>query len=221
MPTPTTHLGLLKPGLSDPFVTEDIADNLQTLDDHPGYFVCTSTSRPAWGAAQAGMLISETDTLLIWRWSGTAWQRVAPRGVLTTTSGAKARGQRTSDLGTTSTSYVIVASIPNVVVPAGNRPLMIVVTWYKAEATSGSLAGSIRRANANNAAPEVASWYMAGDATAPATGSGGGGGTFVTFEPDGLAPGTYSWSFQIKAFSGTAYIRANATTPAEITVIEL
>lgn len=73
MPTPTGHLALLKPSTADPFVTADLASNLQKIDDHPGIRVVTSTTRPAWAAAQAGMFISETDTGNMMRWTGTDW----------------------------------------------------------------------------------------------------------------------------------------------------
>src|SRR3954452_20373739 len=107
MPTPTTRMGLLKPTTADPFSTADLAANWQKIDDSPGTYVCTSTTRPPWGAAQRGRKIHETDTLLNWTWDGANFQRDAPRGLLKTTSGAWARGQRTTDITTTSTTGVV------------------------------------------------------------------------------------------------------------------
>src|SRR4051812_6191790 len=73
MSSSTARLGLKRPDGSDPFLRSDFVDNLNKMDANPGYVPCLSTSRPAWGAAQAGMLISETDTGRILRWTGSAW----------------------------------------------------------------------------------------------------------------------------------------------------
>ena len=68
MPTPSPRLGLAVPTTSDPFSTEDLADNWDLLDAFPGTYICTSATHPVWGAAQQGMRILETDTGLEWRW---------------------------------------------------------------------------------------------------------------------------------------------------------
>lgn len=71
--TPSPRLGLTRMAGSDPFLRQTLVDNYDVLDAYPGYYPCTSTSRPSWGAAQAGMMIVETDTGRLLRWSGTAW----------------------------------------------------------------------------------------------------------------------------------------------------
>ena len=69
----TTRLGLKTPADPDPFLTIDFVNNLQTIESYPGVFVCTSTTKPSWAAAQAGQLIYCTDTRNLLAWSGSAW----------------------------------------------------------------------------------------------------------------------------------------------------
>lgn len=73
MPTTNNRLGLRVPVGSDPFKRDDFVYNYNTLISYPGYYPCTSTTRPVWAAAQAGMLILETDTSRVLRWTGSAW----------------------------------------------------------------------------------------------------------------------------------------------------
>lgn len=222
MPTPTARLGLLKPSTSDAFSTADIAANWAKIDQYPGNYVCTSTTRPSWGSAQQGMSISEADTGLVWRWTGTAFVRASPKGLLTTTGGGWARGQRTTTASTTSTTMVVAVSIDNVVVPAGNRTLMLTATWGQAMSTTGILGMYFMRSNVNNSGAYLAGWWQAGDSTSPSPGANGQGGSFITFEPGGLAAGTYNWSLQFRVnTTGTATIVASSTTPIEIAVIEI
>lgn len=72
----TPRLGLKTWDQSDPFLRQDFNDNNARLDSYPGPYVCTSQSRPAWGAAQSGMRIYETDTRREVVWTGTAWRDV-------------------------------------------------------------------------------------------------------------------------------------------------
>jgi hypothetical protein len=221
MPTPTTRLGLLKPSTVDAFSTSDLAANWQKLDDTPGTKIVTSTTRPTtWGAAQNGMQIVESDTGLAYRWTGSAWVRSAAKGLLTTTTGGRARAQRTTTISTsTYASLVDVLTLPNVVVPGGNRTLMITATWNQAQNSAGCLLMAISRSGT-----ALAQWLQAGDSTSPSAGAQGQGGSFVTYEPNGLAAGTYTWTLQFRstfAYKGTSYILADATTPIEIAVIEI
>ncbi len=73
MSTLTPRLQLKRPDGSDPFLRADYIDALNKIDGSPGNHICTSTSRPNWGVAQAGRAIRETDTRTEWMWSGTAW----------------------------------------------------------------------------------------------------------------------------------------------------
>lgn len=72
----TPRLGLKTFDQSDPFLRQDFNDNNSRLDSYPGPYICTSQTRPAWGAAQSGMRIYETDTRREMVWSGTAWREV-------------------------------------------------------------------------------------------------------------------------------------------------
>lgn len=70
MPNFSSRLNIAKPVGSDDFDTAEIANNWQIIDDHPGIHICTSSTRPTWGANQNAMCISETDTGLMYRWDG-------------------------------------------------------------------------------------------------------------------------------------------------------
>jgi hypothetical protein len=224
MPTPTARLGLLKPSTSDPFVTADLASNLQKVDDTPGYRVCTSATRPSWTSAQAGMLIVETDTGLIWRWTGSGFVRIGGNGILKTTGGGLAVASRTTDFSTASTTYVVVLSLTNVVVPDGTRPLLVLVQGEKGENSNGALVTQLARGTVANTGPFLGQSGLVGDATSPTAGAQGAGFTLFGLEAAGLSAGTYSWSFQIRSsisYGGTSYIRAEATGPCKMLVIEL
>lgn len=224
MPTPSTRLGLLVPSTSDPFVTLDIANNWLALDANPGVLVCTSTTRPSWGTAQNGQLISETDTGLQWRWNGASWLRVAPVGLLKTTVGGWAYNQVTTDVTTSNrTAYIIIVSVANVVVPSGNRNISITASWNKGDNSVGLIAAGIFRSNVNNQAPQLAMWNIAGDSTSPEAGAQGNGGSYTCLERGGLAAGVYSWSFQFRStsFGGTSYIHSDTLAVASIAVIEV
>ena len=73
MATYSTVLGLKLNQLSDPFELSDFVANWDILDASPGTFICTSVSRPSWGAAQAGRMIFMTDLKQLSYWTGTGW----------------------------------------------------------------------------------------------------------------------------------------------------
>lgn len=72
----TPRMGLKTFDPTDPFLRADFNDIHSKLDLYPGPFICTSGTRPAWGAAQAGMRIYETDTRREVVWTGTVWREV-------------------------------------------------------------------------------------------------------------------------------------------------
>jgi hypothetical protein len=76
MSTTSQRMGLKIPDGSDPFLRTDFVQNYNTLDSYPGVRICTSTTRPSWGAGQAGMLILETDTRRNMMWTGTTWREM-------------------------------------------------------------------------------------------------------------------------------------------------
>lgn len=74
MATFSTLLGLKLNDPTDPFLLSDFVGNWNILDATPGIFVCTSSSRPTWGAPQAGRTIFMTDYKQMSYWDGAAWQ---------------------------------------------------------------------------------------------------------------------------------------------------
>lgn len=76
MSTTSQHLGLKINDGSDPFLLSDFTNNWNLLDGFPGVWICTSTTRPSWGAAQNGMMIVETDTRRNMLWTGSTWREM-------------------------------------------------------------------------------------------------------------------------------------------------
>lgn len=224
MATQTRYLKLIKPTTSDSFSTADIAANWEALDASPGVTVCTSTSRPNLTATQAGRHIYETDTDLLWAWTGTRWSRAAPKGLLTTTSGGKAIGVRSSDFQTTSTTPTLVVGVNNVVVPPGNRTIEVTVQWSRAYARpEGYFYGRLYRSRTSNSGPILNQWAISGthgrEADYATYGSGGGYSAYIR---DGLPAGTYDFSFQVHARTGsTATVTGTPSYPNEIVVHEV
>jgi hypothetical protein len=71
--TYSTYLGLKLNSATDPFLLSDFIGNWTLLDGSPGVYICTSSSRPSWTAAQAGRLIFMTDWKCLSYWTGTGW----------------------------------------------------------------------------------------------------------------------------------------------------
>lgn len=217
MTTPSPKLALALPTVADAFTTADLKANYEKIDAAPGSYICTSTTRPAWSAGQAGRKIIETDTGLEWWWDGTDWNRLSASGLLKKNDGNWAISERTSDFSTGSNTFVKVVTVTNVVVPAGRRPLKVEVAWYKARNASGNFGGAIFRSDTANSGPKEVSWVL-GTSTQDAN---AGGGTYFAMIRNGLAPGTYDWSFQITGPTGTSFVEATASTPTTILVSEM
>jgi hypothetical protein len=217
MPTPSPKLGLNIFALADTFSTAQYNANWNALDNYPGLFVCTSTSRPAWGANQNGMRISETDTGLLWTWNGTAFVRTHGIGNL-------GRVTRTSNVGTTSTWTPPSTGSPTSALtqtvhpPNGNRLLMIVVEVPEVQNANGLSYLIIQRdATILNSYPV---W------TSQETGSGNSGnagnkGDFTTFDTPNEASAVYSLYFAAATVTGgTTTLVAAASRPIALTVLE-
>lgn len=210
MPTSTPHLALHKFTDGDPYVTELYAENWQTLDDYPGYFPCTSSTRPAWAAAQTGMLIVETDTKLLWLWDGAAFVRFYGKGLLA------APGTRTTAFGTASTTYGTVVSCA-VTVPAGSRRVLVAVECRGVQNTNGIT--------------ELAIFRDATQITGPHRVYGGTGATAAEQPPpysystlDNPSAGAKTYTLQARVDTtilGTSTLLASATAPTQISVIEV
>lgn len=227
MATQSKFLGLTVPSRTDQFSTSDIAGNWQSIDRAPGVHVCTSSSRPNWNAARAGRMIYETDTDLMWAWTGAAWSRVAPKGILNRTDGSKAVVRRHTDFNTTSTTPALILGVSNVVVPPGHRPIMVTITWSRAYSTIGYFYGTCHRHSGNpasNSGTVLMQWAINGDRRSAEATDRGGGGTYVSFEHEGLPAGVYGFSFQTYTHPftpGTATITGSAGFPSQITVAEM
>jgi hypothetical protein len=74
MATYSSYLGLKLNAGSDPFLLSDFTGNWGILDASPGVYICTSLTRPAWTAQQAGRTILMTDLEQMSYWTGTSWQ---------------------------------------------------------------------------------------------------------------------------------------------------
>jgi hypothetical protein len=70
--TYSTVLGLKLNDETDPFQLSDFTANYQILDASPGVFICTSTTRPNWGANQNGRLIFMSDLKQLSYWNNTS-----------------------------------------------------------------------------------------------------------------------------------------------------
>jgi hypothetical protein len=74
MATFTSRAVLRKPATSDNVdVTTDLNDNFDQIDQHLGYLVCTSSTRPTGSDRFTGRTILETDTGNRYYWTGTEW----------------------------------------------------------------------------------------------------------------------------------------------------
>lgn len=74
MATYSTVLGLKLNDETDPFQLSDFIANWGILDASPGIFICTSTTRPNWGASQNGRLIFMSDLKQLSYWNNaTGW----------------------------------------------------------------------------------------------------------------------------------------------------
>lgn len=224
MPTQTQYLKLIKPTTADGFSTADIAANWETLDKNPGTTICTSTSRPTLTQTQAGRQIYETDTDLMWSWTGTTWSRVAPRGLLKRTDGSKAHGVRTSDYQTTATTPTVAIAVTGVVVPPGNRTIVVTAQWSRAYSeVFGYFYGRLYRSAVSNTGPVLMQWAMNGLRNdTGAQENRGVGGSMAAYIRDGLPAGVYDFSLQAHVWAGdTATITGTPTYPNEIVVTEI
>jgi hypothetical protein len=218
MPTSSTRLALNIFSTADVFSTAQYDANWSLLDNYPGIFVCTSSTRPTWGANQNGMRIHETDTGLSWVWNGSAFSRGSPSGNL-------GRITRTSNIGATttwtppSTGTLTTVLTETVHPPNGNRLLMIVAEVPEVQNPNGLSYLVIQRdSTILNSYPV---W------TAQETGSGNSGnagskGEFITFDTPNETSAVYTLAFSAAtATGGTTTLVGAATRPIGLTVIEI
>jgi len=224
MPSVSARLGLSRPLSSDAFATTDFYDNYTLLDNYPGTYICTSSTRPTtWGSSQTGMEIFETDSLLRWYWSGTAFVRHSAEGVL-------GQSDVTSDFSTTATSSTSTSPSPTaitttVTVPATHststtKRIRVTASFYRIDNTAGVANATIY---ADSDLLFSASVRGKTDAeTDPMDWASGG--TFVAYHAPAVAGGSITYTFRINslaASTGTTTLRASATAPAFLTVEEV
>lgn len=138
MPSFTDRLSLLRHTLGDVFRIADYEDNWERLDQFPGTFICTSSTRPInWGERQEGQMIFETDTNLIWHWNGDSWVRRIPTGLLNYQA-------LTTTVNTSDTALqVVITAITTI--PAGNRRVRVSVGASRVYNTNDLTRVAIRR----------------------------------------------------------------------------
>lgn len=115
----TARLGLIVDTTADPFLTSEVAGNWEIIDEYPGIFTgstSTITSEvSAWGSAQAGQVVSDTTTGLLWQWNGTTLVRFYGTGMLST---VKVTSPVTVTTVLSSTTTVITTTCT---IPTGSR----------------------------------------------------------------------------------------------------
>lgn len=209
MPSFTDRLQLVKHTLADVFRVADYEDNWNRLDQFPGIFVCTSSTRPSsWGERQEGQFIFETDTNLLWTWNGDSWVRNLPKGFV-------GYDTVTSQVQTASTSLQTAVSL-NVSVASGNRRHRITIGASEVHNTEDLTRIAIRRDGTT-----LAEWNVQG-----------GSGATPAEQPRGVSKvvydlptaGSRTYTFEYSAVSGnggTSTIEADANNPIFIGVEEV
>lgn len=245
MPSPSTHLGINVFASGDSFNLNQFNSNWDVVDEVPGIFICTSTTRPgnagglgsnssfpgAWGSAQAGMKIYETDTGLTWRWTGGAFIRDNPVGLLgRVTSTATVS---TSDQWSPTASGTYVTALSTAVsVPATdtNNSRILRVTAEVPEVKNPTLGQTwlmlIRTLSGN--VKFLNSWPVWSQQTTGSGNSGNNGtpGSFTSWDQPNssdTAPLSVTYSLVFASQPGTtstSTLVAGTTRPISLTIVE-
>lgn len=211
MTTPTPRLGLKIFTTADQFKVQDWDDNANVLDGAPGLLLCTSTTHPTtWTAAQNGMLILETDTGLVWRYtSGTTFVRQYASGKLGLT-------KVTAAVNTSATTLQTAVSVA-VTVPAGNRSIEVRASGPGVYSTVDLTRLAIFRDGT-----QLQSWLSHGTLTG--TASAQPRPVSMTVIDDSVTAGAHTYTLQYAAepgYGGTSTLQAAATTPLMLSVVEI
>jgi len=206
--TLTQRLGLKRHTTGDKFKTQDYSDDQAILDGSPGRLICTSATQPVWNSAHTGRMIFETDTTLSWWWDGALFQRLSPVGDL-------GSAQVTSNVATSSTALVV-AVTTNVVLPRGNRPVMVCLSGPGVYSTVG-----LTRLALFRGATQIQSWLSHGQLTGLATDQPRVVALSIRDTP---ATGAQAYTLQFSAevgYGGMSTLTAAATTPLRLSVVEI
>lgn len=230
MPSLSTRLGLKRPLVSDGFVTQDLYDNLTLLDGYPGYFICSSSTRPGtWGVSQAGQRIVESDTNLAWRWTGSGWVRVAPVGLL-------GYSELTADFSTNATSATSISpsavaltntvTIPATTTGSTTKRIKVVASFYAVDNGTATTLGVAEVSLYRDGTPtQLFTTRISGRPnTATSQLDWGNGGTIIAYDTPAVGGGSTTYSLRVNslaAVGGTSTLRASATTRATLTVEEV
>lgn len=227
MPSSSTRLSLKRPLTTDAFSTQDIYDNWTTLDGFPGLFICTSSTRPStWGASHAGMQIWETDTNLMWRWSGTGFVRSRATGLLGSST-------LTSDFTTTATSMTSVTptasaltctvTVPTTTTGSTAKRIKVTASFFRLDNTLGAAQVALYRDGGSPTLLTLSGWRGKPSSDADPM-NWASGGTVVGYDAPPVAGASTTYSLRVCCVStvgGTAGLRAAATSPATLVVEEV
>jgi hypothetical protein len=219
----TNRLGLKRPLAGQAFERQNWAfDFLTTLDLYPGVYPCTAATRPAtWGANQTGMFIFEIDTGLLWRWTGAAFVRHAPVGLLGNPVTISA------DFSTAATTPTVAISAGSLAVPATNaasttKRIKIEASWYAIENGTNTTLGAAEVSITRDGTVIMARRVTGRPATDTDYLDWAQGGSIVAWDNPTTANHTYALCINsIAAVGGTTVLKASATQPAQIAVSEV
>lgn len=154
------------------------------------------------------MSIYETDTKLLWNWTGSSWTRISPKGFLGT-------AERLSDLATTSTTYQVAVTL-NVTVPQGDRRIMVVIECAQVTNTLGLTEFAIFRG-----ATQLTNYFNKGNVGAGAA-NYPEPANYTLIDSPASGVNTYSLQFRtVVGFGGTSTIKANSNSRTALTVVEV
>lgn len=218
---PTPRMGIERPLAGHAFSRQEQYDAYTLIDGYPGQFLCTSGTRPSgWGSAHIGMKIFEIDTSLVWRWTGSAFVRDAPLGLLANPS------QRTTDFSTASSAATAALS-NSVIIPAftpssTNMRIKVEANFYAidngTDATLGASFVYLMRGST-----QIARQRIVGRPDTDAQElNWGQGGTIMAWDDPPAGAATYHLSIStVATIGGTSTLRASATTRAQLAVSEV
>lgn len=217
--SPTPRLGLERPLAGHGFDRTEFYDLYTLLDGFPGIYLCTSGTRPSgWGTQHTGMLIWETDTSLRWRWSGTAFVRDAPKGLL----GVSSLTSNQSTGATTPTSVLSKAvTIPAFTLSNVDPRIKVEANWYAIDnGTLNTLGGA--EVSLLRGSTVIARQRLRGRPDTATELEWGEGGTIVAWDTPTAGAQTYHLAINsVPSVGGTTTLRATATNPAQLAISEV